>query len=208
MYIVNTFSDLTTSTKEKLKSRGYEISDSGVAVHTNKRLDREGYMDATQRWVHSFTRSEVALVWSGMFGVVRTSNLVIGVPVADRLPCYRGFVKALGAASFGKEDNKKEATSIFQVRYIRRSYSPLLTLHLQKRRKTWAESARDNIACEPDIYAKDLLLEIIKDSRAPLGEVMSVHAFVGRGAAKSCGRWAQKKCVCVMSGAGLEAKVG
>jgi len=35
--------------KEKLESKGLHVSSTGVAVKTEKRFDREAYMDATQR---------------------------------------------------------------------------------------------------------------------------------------------------------------
>ncbi|KAF9074586.1 hypothetical protein BDP27DRAFT_1316499 [Rhodocollybia butyracea] len=37
------------STKVKLKEKGYDISDKGVSVKTSKRMNREDYVDATQR---------------------------------------------------------------------------------------------------------------------------------------------------------------
>ncbi|KIK58990.1 hypothetical protein GYMLUDRAFT_45015, partial [Collybiopsis luxurians FD-317 M1] len=37
------------STKDKLKEKGYDISDKGLAVKTSKRMNREDYVDATQR---------------------------------------------------------------------------------------------------------------------------------------------------------------
>jgi len=39
------------STKDKLKERGYDISGKGVSVKTSKRLNREDYVDATQRGI-------------------------------------------------------------------------------------------------------------------------------------------------------------
>ncbi|KAF8916073.1 hypothetical protein CPB85DRAFT_1432439 [Mucidula mucida] len=39
------------STKDKLKDRGYHISQGGVSVKTNKRVNREDYIDATQRGI-------------------------------------------------------------------------------------------------------------------------------------------------------------
>ena len=39
------------STKESLKKQGVDISDHGVKVKTNKRFDREDYVDATQRGI-------------------------------------------------------------------------------------------------------------------------------------------------------------
>jgi len=37
------------TTKTNLKKQGYTISDKGVSIKTNKRFDREDYVDATQR---------------------------------------------------------------------------------------------------------------------------------------------------------------
>ncbi|TEB26740.1 hypothetical protein FA13DRAFT_1795426 [Coprinellus micaceus] len=37
------------STKETLKAKGVEISASGVSMKTDKRLEREDYIDATKR---------------------------------------------------------------------------------------------------------------------------------------------------------------
>ncbi|KIK57382.1 hypothetical protein GYMLUDRAFT_112243, partial [Collybiopsis luxurians FD-317 M1] len=37
------------STKDKLKEKGYSISDKGLSVKTLKRMNREDYVDATQR---------------------------------------------------------------------------------------------------------------------------------------------------------------
>jgi len=48
LFIVKRFTEFTNTTKEKLKSRGYEISDQGVAVHTERRLDREDYIDKSR----------------------------------------------------------------------------------------------------------------------------------------------------------------
>ncbi|KAL7278005.1 hypothetical protein ACG7TL_007961 [Trametes sanguinea] len=42
-------SNAVQSTKENLKTRGVNLSKNGVAVKTNKRYDREDYLDATQR---------------------------------------------------------------------------------------------------------------------------------------------------------------
>jgi len=46
---VNRISEFTSTTKEKLKSKGYNVSDHGVQVQTQKRFNHEDYVDATQR---------------------------------------------------------------------------------------------------------------------------------------------------------------
>ncbi|KAF9220632.1 hypothetical protein BS17DRAFT_882302 [Gyrodon lividus] len=65
IYIVKQISSGIQSTKQSLENKGISISDKGVSVKTQKRFDRDDYVDATQR----------------------------------------GFVKALGAASFGPAGN-------------------------------------------------------------------------------------------------------
>ncbi|KAK0201238.1 hypothetical protein DFS33DRAFT_1266425, partial [Desarmillaria ectypa] len=45
----NSLSETVASTKEKLKEKGYTVSDTGVSVKTSKRFGREDYVDATQR---------------------------------------------------------------------------------------------------------------------------------------------------------------
>ncbi|KAF8516519.1 hypothetical protein JB92DRAFT_2256286 [Gautieria morchelliformis] len=49
LFVVNSISAFTSTTKEKLKSKGYDVSRKGVAVQTQKRFNREDYVDATQR---------------------------------------------------------------------------------------------------------------------------------------------------------------
>jgi len=49
IYVGNLISAAIASTKESLKQKGFNISEKGIDVKTNKRLDREDYMDATQR---------------------------------------------------------------------------------------------------------------------------------------------------------------
>ncbi|TFY80332.1 hypothetical protein EWM64_g3683 [Hericium alpestre] len=47
--LVRRFSAYISSTKESLKKRGWTISSNGVSVKTSKRMNREDYLDATQR---------------------------------------------------------------------------------------------------------------------------------------------------------------
>lgn len=42
---------LYRSTKESLNDKGVNISASGISVKTDKQMDREAYLDATQRYV-------------------------------------------------------------------------------------------------------------------------------------------------------------
>ncbi|KAF8524799.1 hypothetical protein BU17DRAFT_84292 [Hysterangium stoloniferum] len=66
LLIVNRVSEFKTTTKEKLKSRGYNVSDSGVSVKTSKRLDHEGYVDATQRnFIKAFNASSFGTPGAG-----------------------------------------------------------------------------------------------------------------------------------------------
>ncbi|KAF9449358.1 hypothetical protein P691DRAFT_759138 [Macrolepiota fuliginosa MF-IS2] len=49
VYLANQISEGIKSTKENLKTKGYDISNKGVSIKTSKRFDREDYVDATQR---------------------------------------------------------------------------------------------------------------------------------------------------------------
>ncbi|KAL4071910.1 hypothetical protein J3A83DRAFT_2932563 [Scleroderma citrinum] len=49
--VVRQVSSSIQSTKESLKTRGISISKEGVSVKTDKRFDREHYIDATQRGI-------------------------------------------------------------------------------------------------------------------------------------------------------------
>lgn len=55
LFIVKSFTEFSATTKEKLKSQGYEISNGGVSVHTQKKMDREDYIDATRGYVPLLT---------------------------------------------------------------------------------------------------------------------------------------------------------
>ncbi|RXW21878.1 hypothetical protein EST38_g3972 [Candolleomyces aberdarensis] len=48
------------STKESLKARGLDVSATGVSMRSDKRFDRQDYLDATQRYVPSFDSLPVA----------------------------------------------------------------------------------------------------------------------------------------------------
>ncbi|KXN82484.1 hypothetical protein AN958_02494, partial [Leucoagaricus sp. SymC.cos] len=49
VYVVKQVTESVHSTREKMKEKGYDISRSGVSIKTSKRLDRQDYIDATQR---------------------------------------------------------------------------------------------------------------------------------------------------------------
>ncbi|KAH9946721.1 hypothetical protein B0H21DRAFT_708954 [Amylocystis lapponica] len=49
LYVIRQFSLWVESTKESLKNKGVHVSQHGMSVKTSKRMDREHYMDATQR---------------------------------------------------------------------------------------------------------------------------------------------------------------
>lgn len=48
IYIARAVSDAIANAKESLKNKGLHVTDSGVAVKTSKRVDRENYLDRTQ----------------------------------------------------------------------------------------------------------------------------------------------------------------
>ncbi|KAF9039213.1 hypothetical protein BJ165DRAFT_1496846 [Panaeolus papilionaceus] len=47
--VVQSINKGVSSTKESLKAQGLHISENGVSVKTQRRFDREDYVDATQR---------------------------------------------------------------------------------------------------------------------------------------------------------------
>ncbi|TRM66520.1 hypothetical protein BD626DRAFT_555377 [Schizophyllum amplum] len=49
VFVSQTLSSSMESTKAKLKDRGLDISKSGVSVKTSGRVERDDYIDATQR---------------------------------------------------------------------------------------------------------------------------------------------------------------
>lgn len=49
IYSARKIASIVAATKESLKNRGISLSGSGVSIKTNKRLDMEHYVDATQR---------------------------------------------------------------------------------------------------------------------------------------------------------------
>lgn len=83
-----------TSHCHSLKTKGLNVSDTGISVKTSKRFDHEDYMEATRRCVHShFSHSSPTYL---------TSNSSTSL---------RGLVKVAGASSFGKPDNATTASS-------------------------------------------------------------------------------------------------
>jgi hypothetical protein len=51
VYITRSVNEAFNKTHEDLKSRGLELKNGGLAVKTDKRMDREDYLDATQRGI-------------------------------------------------------------------------------------------------------------------------------------------------------------
>jgi len=49
IFVVQQVQGAVAQTKESLKKKGLNITDTGVSVKTDKHLDREDYLDATQR---------------------------------------------------------------------------------------------------------------------------------------------------------------
>ncbi|CDO70166.1 hypothetical protein BN946_scf185009.g17 [Trametes cinnabarina] len=82
-------SNAVKSTKENLKIKGVNVSKHGVAVKTNKRYDREDYLDATQR-------SVPRLQWLSQTLIFPLHNCGF---VMDR----SGFIKAMKASSAGHQ---------------------------------------------------------------------------------------------------------
>ena len=74
-----------------LKSKGLNITDQGVSLKTSKRYDREDYIDSTQRCVSINSHRFFAIQFL--------------------ISPYRGFIKAMGAASFGTSDSNMSTPS-------------------------------------------------------------------------------------------------
>ncbi|EMD31609.1 hypothetical protein CERSUDRAFT_119653 [Gelatoporia subvermispora B] len=76
------------STKQSLKNKGVNVSKEGISVKTSRHLDREAYMDATQRSVmkalknSQFGRSSEALHTS-------TADPTAARPILSRQPSKR-----------------------------------------------------------------------------------------------------------------------
>ncbi|KAF5319393.1 hypothetical protein D9619_008527 [Psilocybe cf. subviscida] len=51
IFVVKTVNEGVASTKESLKAKGLHVTSSGMSVKTDKRFDREDYVDATQRGI-------------------------------------------------------------------------------------------------------------------------------------------------------------
>ncbi|PBK64693.1 hypothetical protein ARMSODRAFT_961868 [Armillaria solidipes] len=100
----SSLSESVASTKEKLKEKGYTISDKGVSVKTSKRFGREDYVDATQR----------------------------------------GFVRAMGAASFGSSTSPGSSPKLSPPSMKRTSSSASVnSLEEKKRRGIFTRKRKD-----------------------------------------------------------------
>ncbi|KZP07039.1 hypothetical protein FIBSPDRAFT_1041240 [Athelia psychrophila] len=63
IFVVQQVQAAVAQTKESLKKKGLNITDTGVSVKTDRHLDREDYLDATQRnMVKAFQSSSFAKV--------------------------------------------------------------------------------------------------------------------------------------------------
>ncbi|KAH9475013.1 hypothetical protein JR316_0012112 [Psilocybe cubensis] len=51
LYVVKSINEGLSSTQASLKSKGLDVSSTGVSVKTSKRFGREDYVDATQRGI-------------------------------------------------------------------------------------------------------------------------------------------------------------
>ncbi|KAF9476131.1 hypothetical protein BDN70DRAFT_882844 [Pholiota conissans] len=51
MFVTKSINEGVASTKQTLKSKGIDVTASGMSVKTSKRFGREDYVDATQRGV-------------------------------------------------------------------------------------------------------------------------------------------------------------
>ncbi|KAH6897781.1 hypothetical protein BKA70DRAFT_1231425 [Coprinopsis sp. MPI-PUGE-AT-0042] len=63
VYVVNLVNQSVESTKANLKSKGMDISANGVSVKTDKYVDRQDYIDATQRMLTLRSPGKSSMLW-------------------------------------------------------------------------------------------------------------------------------------------------
>ncbi|KAI0740048.1 hypothetical protein C8Q76DRAFT_790532 [Earliella scabrosa] len=85
LYAKKAVTGAVASTKDSLKSKGVDVSAHGLSVKTDKRFDREQYLDATQRSVR---------VYIDLF------PQRIQAAASDAV-LFCGFIKAFNASSAG-----------------------------------------------------------------------------------------------------------
>ncbi|KJA18910.1 hypothetical protein HYPSUDRAFT_44758 [Hypholoma sublateritium FD-334 SS-4] len=51
IFVTKSINEGVASTKESLKTKGFNVTASGMSIKTSKRFDREDYVDATQRGI-------------------------------------------------------------------------------------------------------------------------------------------------------------
>ena len=121
-----------------LKTKGLNVSHTGISVKTSKRFDHEEYMEATRRCVFSH--------------LDLTSHLLISSYFSTSL---RGLVKAVGASSFGKAENptivsQHGAPTMERVS----SDSSSITSQEKKKKKGIFRSRKWSIAASPSAHIK------------------------------------------------------
>ncbi|CAA7264565.1 unnamed protein product [Cyclocybe aegerita] len=94
LFVVKSVNQGVNATKESLKSRGLDVSASGVAVKTSRRFDREDYVDATQR---------------GFVKALNASSIRKGDGTTAPVPLAREHSSSSVASSDGSKKKKKGA---------------------------------------------------------------------------------------------------
>jgi len=64
IFLVRTIQETVACTKANLKAKGFDVTKNGIHIKTDKRMDRESYMDATHR---GFINGVEALKKAGSF---------------------------------------------------------------------------------------------------------------------------------------------
>ncbi|KAF6754735.1 hypothetical protein DFP72DRAFT_898651 [Ephemerocybe angulata] len=90
MFVIKQIDAGVATTKESLKAKGLDISSKGVSLKTDKRFDREDYLDATQR---------------GFINVIGNSSLNKYLD-SDKAP--PGMQRSTSGASSASEQDKKK----------------------------------------------------------------------------------------------------
>ena len=106
-----------------LKTKGLDVSHTGISVKTSKRFDHEEYMEATRRCVLSQLAYLFLLILSNFFFL-------------------RGLVKVAGASSFGKPENATNVSSQSVPRMERVSSDSSSIASQEKKKKGFFRSRK------------------------------------------------------------------
>ncbi|KAF8311670.1 uncharacterized protein EI90DRAFT_3023504 [Cantharellus anzutake] len=131
VFLVRTIRETVESTKANLKAKGYHVTDNGIHIKTDKRMDRESYMDATQR---GFINGMEAIKKAGSFR-----------NAADEEQKRQQELKAAGKSAPLHGEKEKVFGSINPIRWDDIEHSFRISM--------WPQAASPSQ--EPDSWARD-----------------------------------------------------